>query len=255
MRKVWTCSTRVGGSIALAAICGMLAFPGPALAKGKPAKNGGGKKQEIPVSVTYRDDLAADAIQSDGEGAYVTTKGKDKGKVFLGLGGQLRFGTGSSRSLMLHFTDLALTDEDGDCPPFKSVLTPASMVTLGGRDDNGALTTDQLNPGSQGDRWDLTRMKPGDSARIGLRIGFNSGILWRLQFGDEKGATDLLTVVGGASVDGDDFSDSWEIEAGPVDLPNDLAVASLSNPDTDDFASTIPCNLASMPFLMTVVKE
>ena len=250
MRKVWACSTSVGGCLALAAICGMLAFSGPALAKGKPAKNGGGKKQQIPVSVTFRD-LSADAVQSDGEGAYVTTKGKNKGKVFIGLGGQLRFGTGSSRSLLLDFSSV-----DSGCVPFVSALTHASMVTLGGRDENGALTTDQLNPGSQGDRWDLTGMKPGQSARIGLRIGFNPGILWRVQFGDEVAATDLVTVMGGPDSDGNGFSDSWVIEAGPVDLAVDeLALASLSKPDTDDFGSTIPCNLATMPFAMTVVKE
>lgn len=242
MRKVWTSSIRVGGCLVLAAICGMLVFSGPALAKGKPVKDGGGKKQEIPVSVTF-DDSVADAVKSDGRGAYVTTKGKDKGKVFIGLGGQLRFGTGSSRDLLLDLTDFFV-----DCKqPFISGPTPASMVTLGGREENGALTTDQLNPGSQGDRWDLTGMIPGQSARIGLRIGFvaEDGTLWRLQFGDVDGMTDLVTVV--AALDEDTWD--WEIEAG------DMALASLSIVDPDDFASTNPCGFAIMPFLMTVVKE
>ena len=47
MRKVWTSSIRVGGCLVLAAICGMLVFSGPALAKGKPVKDSGGKKQKI----------------------------------------------------------------------------------------------------------------------------------------------------------------------------------------------------------------
>ena len=98
-------------------------------------------------------------------------------------------------------------------------------------------------------------MKPGQSARIGLRIGFDQdGILWRLQFGDERGDTDLVTVVGGPDVDRDNFSDSWVIEAGSVDL-TDMALASLSIVDPDDFASTNPCDLAIMSFEMTVVKE
>ena len=93
-------------------------------------------------------------------------------------------------------------------------------------------------------------MKPGQSARIGLRIGFDQdGILWRLQFGDDEGKTDLVTVVGGPDEDRDGFADTWVIQAG------DMALASLSIVDRDDFASTNPCDLAIMSFEMTVVKE
>ena len=33
MRKVWTCSTRIGARLAFAVVCGMLAFPESALAQ------------------------------------------------------------------------------------------------------------------------------------------------------------------------------------------------------------------------------
>ncbi|MCH8219054.1 MAG: hypothetical protein IH892_20025 [Planctomycetes bacterium] len=216
---------------------------------------GGGKKQEIPVSVKF-DDLDTDGVKSDGNGPYVKEK---KVKVFIGLGGQLRLSMWDSRRRSLHldftgaFEDVCLPDFDDST---FADLDRVGMATLGEDEDgDGMLTPAQLDPGSQGDRFDLTGMTPESSARIGLRILFLdfNGTVWVLQFGDLEGLTGLVSVTGGSDLDGDGFSDSWDIVADPADpldplgpLPAALFLG----------ASGIgtPCNFASMPFVVTVVK-
>ena len=248
--RLWFLGT--AGCLALAALWMIVAVPGTALAK-KPEGGGGGggdkvsgKKQEIKVVVTFRDHMD-DRVQSDGLGPYFTDR-KTKAKVFIGLGGQLRFGTGSSRSTMLNFADAF---DLNVCLPFVEGQA-GGMTTLGGPpDENGALTSEQLNPGAKGDRWDLTRMTPGQSARIGLIMTFGfEGILWILQWGDEAGLTGLVTVVGGPDSNNDGFSDSWDIEAGAG--PDDLAALYFRDFDAN---TNILCNFAFVPFAVMVEKE
>ncbi len=234
--------------LVLAVIWCVMAVPSPAI--GKPSKGKpDGKKQEINLALIFRDDVD-DRIQSDGLGPYFKDA-KNKARAFIGLGGQLRLATGNNRSLHLDFTDAF----DSECLPF--FVGESGGLHTGKADENGdgKLTSDESLA-------DLTLMTPhGSPLRIGLQIRFGfDGIGWVLQFGDQMGMTDLVTVVGGPDENLDGFSDSWVIEANPLvtDLPDtdpldDLPAALLTR--DFDANTNVLCNFVFMPFAVLVEKE
>ena len=116
-------------------------------------------------------------------------------------------------------------------------------MSTGRVDENGdgKLTSDESLA-------DLTLMTPdGSPLRIGLQIRFGfDGIGWVLQFGDRNGFADLVTVVGGPDLNDDGFSDSWVIEAGPMDI---AALYDLES------STEVPCNFVPMPFAVMVDKD
>ncbi len=231
-KTVGLCVMVVTACLVLATLWAVLATPETALG-GKP----GGKKQEISVSVTFRDGTD-DRVKSDcatGDCPYTRERG-NKVKAFIGLGGQLRLGTWDStvRSILLNIPASACTLQGG--------FGHANLVTLGeDTDDDGVLTPEGLE-GDIGHRLDLLAMDTGsdNSKKAGLRITFpvpdnKNGDHWRLIFGG--GDAGLVTVTR--------VSDSeWTIEAG-VD---DLAALVRSGQGQE------PCDHVSMPFLITVVK-
>ena len=261
MRKNLLRGFGVVGALVLVAGWGLLVPPGTARAdhKGKPhggGGGGGGKKQEIPVSVEFRDD-GADRVRSDGGGIYVTN-GREKSKVFIGQGGQLRMGTGRTRSV---FLDTTVRFDGGGCGPSSfAQLVSVNLVTLGeGSNADAKLTDAQLALGGsteRPDRLDLTAMTPGQMTFVGLRLNFTDPITgegWSLSFADRESDPDdnhaqLVSIVGGDDVDGDGFSDSWVIEAGP----DDFAVAWRRGGIDQRFPL---CGFFSLPFLIEVVKD
>ena len=220
----------------------VMAVPSSALGK-RPSGKVSGKKQEINVTVMFRDrtndpnGALDDRIQSDGRGPYSRDR-KNKGKIFIGLGGQLRMELAINRSLYLDFTGAPSVG----CRPF--FVGESGGMHTGKADENGdgKLTSEEGT-------WDLTLMTPGSSMRIGLGIMFAfNGVGWVLQFGDQYGLTDLVTVVGGPDLNQDGFSDSWVIEAGSLDT---AALYMLESAMPQD----IPCNFVCMPFAALVVKD
>ena len=217
----------VTACLVLATLWAVLATPETALAK-KPGGGGGGKKQEISVSVTFRDDVG-DGVKSDDGGPY-TRERRNKVKAFIGMGGQLRLNTWDStvRSILLNIPASDCTLQGG--------FGHANLVTLGeDTDDNGVLTPEELE-GDKGHRLDLLAMETGSSTNAGLRITFpvpdnKNGDAWYVRFGG--GEEGLVTVTR--------ESDSvWTIEAGVGDL------AALARWGQE------PCAFVSMPFLITV---
>src|SRR5262249_13405696 len=116
-----------------------------------------GQQQEIAVLVTLADrvDLPAVRIFSDGLGTY-SQKTDAQLKAFIGLDGQLRFQTYDSptRSVKVDFTGYVGVN---GALPFSGIQNvQGNIVTLGeDTDGNGVLTTNQLEPGSKGERFDL----------------------------------------------------------------------------------------------------
>ena len=240
----------------VALVCLLVATVAFGQKKGK-GGGGGGKKQEIHVSVEFRDDVA-DRVRSDGGGIYVTN-GKEKTKVFIGQGGQLRMGTGRRRSVLLDTTERFGGSPSCEPPSFFAQLVGVSLVTLGeGCSADAKLTDAQLALGGsteRPDRLDLTAMTPGQMTFVGLRLNFTDPITgdgWSLSFADRESDPDdddaqLLSIVGGPDVDGDGFSDSWVIEAGP----DDFAVAWRRGGINERFPL---CGFFSLPFAIEVVK-
>ena len=214
----------------------VMAVPSPALGK-PPSGKVSGKRQQIDVAVMFRNH-PDDRYQSDGLGAYVSFKdGKVRAKVFIGLGGQLRMGTGT-RWTNLDFRD-AFFDE---CLPFVEGQGAGFSTGQVDESDDGKLTDDEP-------RANLTLMTPDSSMRIGLTCLFAfDGVGYQVQFGDQNGLTDLVTVVGGPDDNGDGFSDSWVIEAGTLD------VAAVYTTESEESRAT-PCNFVLMPFAVLVVKD
>jgi hypothetical protein len=228
----------VTACLALAGIWAVLATPETAVAE-KPDRPGGGgdggKKQEIPVSVTFRDDVA-DGIYSDGKGPYTRTR-RNKVKAFIGLDGQLRLQTWDStvRSILLNIPKVS------GCPDGE--FGHANVITLGEDDnDDGILTEPQLDP--FGDRLNLLAMDIGaeNSTKAGLRFVFfvpnsKNGEHWYLRFGDDQSPPQagLVTVTR-------ENDSVWTIEAGD----GDLAALVRSG------QGQAPCAYVSMPFSIAV---
>ena len=235
-KTVGLCVMVVTSCFILATLWAVLAAPETALAK-KPGGGGGGggKKQEIPVSVTFRDS-GTDGVQSDGGGAY-TRKPGDKVKAFIGMGGQLRLQTWGSRTrtLLLNFPSLPV-----ECS-LASGSVHGNLITLGeDTDDDGVLTPEELE-GDKGHRLDLLAMDTGsdNSKKAGLRISFPNDGTWYVRFG---GGEEGLVTVTATDTDDDGKPDEWTIEAGDGDSDKAAVL-----PHGEE-----PCALVKMPFLITV---
>jgi hypothetical protein len=218
-KKVGICVMVVTACLVLAGLWAVLAAPETALG-GKP----GGKKQEISVSVTFRDG-ENDRVYSDEGGAYTRERG-NKVKAFIGMGGQLRLNTWDStvRSILLNIPA-------SNCP---DAPDPEGDGWSSG---HPSLSTRDI---------DLLAMTVGSSTNAGLRITFpfpddKNGDAWRLIFGDVD-PENFVTVTRLSQ-------DVWTIEAGV----GDAAVAGLIPPSKPGGGGPTPaCAFVKMPFKITV---